>query len=172
MQQSTKDLLSFLRQNPQVRTRIAAPPNQTLLYAGNFFRPVWQEIEQLKLRSPEAASKKLLPEVLATIATPGQPYPNLLVWAKALDNLQPWRENGFIAWRALSGIYASNAVGAVSLQVGSGIDKANKVLAATEIPVLLRNANIDPLTRDIVEYYQRCIRLGQPTVNLGLMRDA
>jgi hypothetical protein len=112
-----------------------------------------------------------LPEVLATIAMPGQPYSNLLVWAKALDNLQPWRENGFIAWRALSGIYASNAVGAVSFQVGSGIDKT-KVLAATEIPVLLRNASIDPLTRNIVEYYQRCIRLGQPAVNLGLMRDA
>jgi hypothetical protein len=30
-----------------------------------------------------------------------------LVWAKSLDRLVPWEQNGFIAWRALSGIFAA-----------------------------------------------------------------
>jgi len=41
--------------------------------------------------------------VLARIPTPG-PHPTLLAWAKAIDALQPWKDNGFVAWRALSGI--------------------------------------------------------------------
>jgi hypothetical protein len=48
------------------------------------------------------ASKQLLPDVLAKIPTPGQPHPTLLAWAKALDALVPWKDNGFIVWRALS----------------------------------------------------------------------
>jgi hypothetical protein len=40
--------------------------------------------------------------VLARIPTPG-PHPTLLAWAKAIDALQPWKDNGFVAWRALFG---------------------------------------------------------------------
>ena len=40
-----KELLIFLNQNPQIRKTIRAAPNKTLLYAGHFFKPVWQEIE-------------------------------------------------------------------------------------------------------------------------------
>jgi hypothetical protein len=46
----------------------------------------------------------------------GSRYSNLLAWAEALNGLVPWKENGFIVWR--SGIYASNATGAVSFCVG------------------------------------------------------
>lgn len=170
LQPATKELLAYLQKNPQVRARIAAPANQTLLYAGNFIRPMWQDIEQLKQRSPETATRKTLPDVLATIATPGQSHPNLLAWAKALDALQPWKENGFIAWRALSGIFAANATGAVSFQIGAGVGKSEKVFAATELAALLRNPAIDAMTRDVVGYYQRCVQSGQTAVNFGLMR--
>jgi hypothetical protein len=169
LQQPIKDLLSFLRRNPGIRMRIAAPPDSTLLYAGAFFRPVWQELERLRASHPELAAKRLLPDVLAQIPTPGQPAPTLLAWAKSLDSLVPWSANGFIAWRALSGIYASNAVGAVSFYVGSGITKAGKVFAATEVPVLLRNSNVDAVTKDILGYYQRCIQSGQSAVNFGFV---
>ena len=98
LQSPTKELLTYLQKNPQVRARIAAPANQTLLYAGNFIRPLWQDFEQLRRRTPEAVPKKVLPDVLASIATPGQAHLNLLAWARALDALQPWKENGFIAW--------------------------------------------------------------------------
>jgi len=149
--------------------RIAAPPNCTLLYAGTFFRPVWQELERLRALHPELAAKRLLPDVLAQVTTPGQVAPTLLAWAKSLDNLTPWSANGFVAWRALSGIYASNAVGTVSFYVGSGISKASKVFAATEVPVLLRNPNVDTVTKDILGYYQRCVQSGQSAVNLGFI---
>jgi len=46
-------------------------------------------------------------------------HPNLLAWAQDLDHLERWRENGFIAWRALSGVFAANEVRAVSFSVGS-----------------------------------------------------
>lgn len=167
--QPTKDLLIFLRKNPALRARIAAPPNATLLYAGSFIRPMWQEIVQLKLSLPQMASKQILPDVLARIPTQGQPHPNLLAWAKALDGLAPWRENGFIAWRALSGIFASNARGTVSFCIGSKVTKSDKVFAATELAVLLRNPNIDAITRDMLEYYQRCVSSGQSDINIGFI---
>lgn len=167
--QPTKDLLAFLQKNPAIRARIAAPPNTTLLYAGQFFRPVWQEIEQLRLTHRELAAKKLLPDVLGTIQTPGQPHPTLLAWAKALDALRPWEKNGFIAWRALSGIFASNATGQVSFYVGSGITRQDKVFAATELAVLSRNPNVDPMTKDILAYYERCLRSGQAAMNFGFL---
>ena len=167
--QPTKDLMVFLQNNPGVRSQIAAPPNATLLYAGNFIRPMWQELAQLKLSLPQAATKQILPDVLARINTPVQPHPNLLAWAKALDNLAPWKENGFIAWRALSGIFASNACGSVSFCVGSNVTKSDKVFAATEVAVLLRNPNVDTNTRNILEYYQRCINSGQSAINFGFI---
>jgi len=163
----TKELLSFLQKNPGVRAKIAAPPNATLLYAGNFFRPVWQELEQLKRSNAAVAAKQLLPDVLARIATPGQAQPNLLAWAKALDPLAPWKENGFVVWRALSGIFAANAIGTVSFCIGSGIAKGEKVFAATELPVLARNPNVDAVTKDVIAYYQRCAQAGQTAVNFG-----
>jgi len=167
--QPTKDLLRYLRNNPGVRSRIAAAPNRTLLYAGSYFRPIWREVEQLRLINREIATKDLLPDVLGRIFTPGQPYPTLLLWAKSLDSLVPWEHNGFVAWRALSGIFASNAIGTVSFCVGSGVAKADKVFAATELPVLLRNPNIDSLTRDVLGYYERCIQTGQTAINFGFL---
>ena len=167
--QPVRELLSFLQKNAALRARIAAPPNATLLYAGRFFRPVWKEIEQLRVSRPEVASKTLLPDVLSRIATPGQSHPHLLGWAKALDALSPWHENGFIVWRALSGIFAANAVGAVSFYIGSGVTRDDKVFAATELPVLLRNPNVDATTKDLLAYFQRCVQRGQAEINLGFM---
>jgi|SRR5205085_9823018 len=163
----TKQLMTFLHDNPLIRARIAAPPNASLVYCGNFMRPAWQEIEQLRQIYPQVASKRLLPEVLAAIQTPGTPHPTLLAWAKAVE--QPWPGNGFIAWRALSGIYAANAKGAVSFYIASQVTKA-KVFAATELPVLLRNPNVDAVTKDLLAYYERCLRNGQEAVNAGLIR--
>ena len=165
----TRALLTYLQQNPAVRARIAAPRDKTLLYAGHFFMPIWKELEYFKLSHPEAADKTILPEVLARIPTPGQPHPTLLAWAKALDTLSPWATNGFIGWRALSGIFASNATGAVSFNIGSGVTSKEKVFAATEVWVLMRNPKIDPLTREILAYYERCIRNGKSSMNFGYM---
>lgn len=167
--QPTKDLLRYLQKNPAVRASIAAPPNMTLLYAGSFFRPVWQELEQIKRTNPDVAAKRLLPDVLERIRTSGQPYPTLLAWVKALDTLIPWRENGYIAWRALSGIFAANAIGTVSFYIGSNVSRGEKVFGATELPVLMRNPNVDAVTRDALSYYQRCVQNGQCSINFGFI---
>lgn len=167
--QPTKDFLRYLQRNPSARAQIRAAPGRTLLYAGAFFRPIWQEIELAKQRDPQLAHKEMLPEVLARIRLPGAPHASLLAWAQALDAQQPWKDNGFIAWRALSGIFAANAVGAVSFCVGSPVTAANKVFAATEVSVLARNPTVDATTRDLVAYFQRCIQTGQEHINLGFI---
>ena len=113
----TRALLVFLNRHPDVRARIAALPDATLLYAGRLMQPAWKEIEDWRQQLPQLKTKKTLPDVLQAIRLTGQPHPNLLAWAQSLDALQPWKANGFIAWRALSGIFASNAKGSVACMV-------------------------------------------------------
>jgi len=170
--QPTKDLLGFLHRNPAIRTQIKAAPNKTLLYAGSVIKPAWKDIIDMKAANPEMRDKVILPDVLERILLTGQPFPNLLAWVKSIDALSPpapWKDNGFIAWRAVSGIFAANAVGAVSFYVGSPVSKATKVFAATEVSVLLKNPNIDHVTRDVLGYYDRCIKSGNPNISFGLI---
>lgn len=157
----TRALLMFLNKNPQIRVQISAKSNSTILYAGHLIKPAWKEIEDWKRTLPQLATKKTLPEVLGTITINNQSFHNLLQWIQSLDSLQPWKDNGFIAWRAVSGIFASNAKGSVSFVIGSGITRAEKVFAATEISVIIRNPNVDDTTRDLLEYYQRCLASGK-----------
>lgn len=165
-----KELLVFLKENQIVRHMIRAEPNKTLLYAGHFNAPVWMQIVEDKRTQGLSYEKTILPDVLERIQVPGQQYGNLLEWAKKLDTIQPWEQNGYIIWRALSGIFASNAMGAVSFMIGSGVSKAeNKVFAATEISVLNRNQMVDNVTKDAIQYYLRCIETKQSDMNLSLI---
>ena len=167
LQTPTRDFLKFLAKNPAIRAQIRASPDKTLLYAGRFFKPIWKEIADLKRTSRQLADKEILPDVLSRIPVHGQPFRNLLEWAQHLDSVQPWLENGFIVWRALSGIFASNAVGAVSFSIGSGVTKTDKVFAATELSVLARNPNVDSTTKAMLEYYKRCIQTHSADINVG-----
>jgi len=168
MQQPTKEFLGFLSKNPGLRKQIAAPHDKTLVYAGKFFlRDSWKELEHMQARDRDKHDFVLVPTILkgmhppqGTVIGTQSMYEHLLM----LDNLVPWQANGFIAWRAVSGIYASNASGKVRFYVGSGIRRATgplgeapKVLAATEVWVLIRNRNIDEASRDMVEYLARCV---------------
>ena len=165
----TRAFMSYLQNNRPVRDRIRAKPDRTLLYAGHFFEPMWQEIERLKKTSPEINALQTLPDVLATIPSPDPSLPSLKAHVEALTRAVPWMPDGFITWRALSGIFASNASGRVYFCVGSDISKVNKVLAATEVTVLLRNANIDATTRNIVEWLNVCVQTGKTDINFGFL---
>ena len=167
LQPGTRALLSILHAQPSLRWQIRAAPDRTLLYSGSFFKPIWKEIAEFKETHPDLASKETLPDVLARLPVPGTTYPSLLAFVQDVE--QPWQPDGFIVWRALSGIFASNAVGSVSFQIGSGIGAASKAFAATEIPVLLRNPNVDAITKELLAYFQRCIRSRQPDINLGFI---
>lgn len=174
MNPSTKELLVYLQKNPGLRAQIRARPDKTLLYAGDFFKEIWQELSDLKRTNANFADKEILPDVLARIHCLGQPFPDLLAWANHLTHLLPKNER-FIVWRALSGIFAANAVGAVSFYIGSNVSNEStdkhdkKVFAVTEISVLARNPNIDGVTRDILAYYQRCIQTKQTSMNFGFI---
>jgi hypothetical protein len=115
------------------------------------------------------ASKETLVDVLGQIRLPGTAYLSLLAYVQEVESRVPPRPDRFILWRALSGIFASNAIGAVSFQVGSEAAWASKVFAATEVAVLLRNPNVDAITKDLLAYFQRCIQTGQANINLGFI---
>lgn len=168
--QDTTDFLTFLRQNPVLRRRIAAAPDKTLIYAGSFIRPMWKELAAIRLQHPHDTGFELLPEVLGKLPPPPGATGTLKTYVEGLtdEKRMPWKDNGFIIWRALSGIYASNAVGKVYMYVGSGITK-EKVLAATEIGVLARNPNVDPVSLEMIRYIQHCIRTGRADVNMGYL---
>lgn len=92
-----------------------------------------------------------------------------------LDGLLLWESDGFLAWRAVLGSYASNASGKVRYYVRSCIPRmtgplgeAPKVLAATEVWVVPRNRKIDEASRDMAEYLARCVRIKQVDINVAV----
>lgn len=167
-----KELLKFLQKNPVIRNKISAKPNKTLLYAGNTFgAPVWMRIKEDHRNYGLSYGKTILPDALENIYLTGKPYKNLLEWANKLDEIKPWDKNGYIIWRALSGIFASNAIGAVSFMIWGGVLKSElKVFATTEVSVLNRNPLIDNVTKDILQYYLRCVENNQSDINFSIIR--
>ena len=168
LQAPTKDFLSFLRLHPEIRNQIRAAPGRTLLCL-LFFKPMWKEIADYKRAHPEVADKQMLPDVLTRITAPGTGYFSLLAYVQDVERQVPWQPDGFTTWRALSGIFAANATGPVSFQIGSGVHAAQKVFAATEASVLSRNPNVDPTTKDLIAYFQRCIQSKHADINLGFI---
>src|SRR3712207_8875694 len=50
----------------------------------------------------------------------------------------------------------------------SGVTK-EKVLASTEIGVLARNPNVDPVSLEAIRYIQDCIRMKRADINFGFL---
>ena len=174
-QPATKQFFKFLQDNPAIRNQIHAAPGKTLVYSGTFFAAAWKEIQARKLTDPQVAEKEILPEVLARIHVPGKllpnpakPFPTLLAYVKDLEGRVPSNPDAFMIWRALSGLFCANASGAVSFWIGGGVNDS-KVFVATEIKVLLRNPNVTPLTKDLLEYYLRCVQNKNADMNVGFI---
>ena len=161
--------LRYLHDHPNVRSQIKAAPDKTLLYAGRFGMAMWKQIQLDKRLNPQIRDKQTLNEVLGTIAAPQAPYPTLLKYVEAIDadpKVPPGDKT--ICWRALSGIFAAQATGAVSFQIGSEVN-GQKVFVATELKVLARNPKVDSLTRELIEYYQKCAQNKQEAMNVGFI---
>ncbi|MBD8528374.1 MULTISPECIES: hypothetical protein [unclassified Massilia] len=162
LHEQTRQFLSFLRRAPLVRAQICAPKDGTLLYSGKMMRNAWEEIAELRERGA-LPGLTTLPEVLANIPAPETGHATLQRYTEATCQAVPWEDDGFIIWRALSGIFAAQAEGRVSFYIGAGISADNddlarrKVFAVTELRVLARNPRIDTLTRDVLGYYLRCV---------------
>ncbi|MEO7987589.1 MAG: hypothetical protein ABI766_13745, partial [Gemmatimonadales bacterium] len=109
LQPGTRALLSILHAQPSLRWQIRAARDRTHLYAASLFRPAWNEIADLKRTNSELAEKDTLVDVLDRLQIPGTTYSSLLAFVQDVE--QPWQPDGFTVWRALSGIFASNAEG-------------------------------------------------------------
>jgi hypothetical protein len=166
LQPGTRALLSILHAHPSLRWQIRGVPNATLLFTASFFRPVWREIADLKRTNPAVKSKDTLLDVLGRLPVPGTSYSSLLAFVQDVDH--PWQPDGFTVWRALSGILASNADGKVFYQIGAGIEPS-KIYAAAELSGVLRDPNVDAVTKDLLAYLQRCVQSRQPGVNLEFL---
>jgi hypothetical protein len=166
LQPGTRALLSILHAHPSLRWQMRGVPNRTLLFSASFFRSVWKELADLKRTNAAVKSKDTLLDVLARLPVPGTPYSSLLAFVQDVDH--PWQPDGFLVWRALSGILASNAEGAVFYQIGAGIEPS-RVFAAAELPGVLRDPSVDAVTKDLLAYFQRCVQSRQPGVNLEFL---
>lgn len=159
----TRQFLRYLHAHPSVRTEIQAPEHATVLYAGTLFRKAFEELKALQA-TPTGRHLVMLEDVLKKVAAPDTDYPTLYAYANAASSNERQDEDTLIIWRALSGIYAAQARGQVSFYVGKGVSRDKndlqnrKVFALTEVHVLERNGHLDTLTKDIVAYFQRCLR--------------
>jgi hypothetical protein len=172
-QHLTKEFVRFLSRNPAIRKQIRAAPDRTLLYSGAFFRPSYMEIKSRKLTDPQLREKEILPDVLARIVVPAnllpdprRAFPNLLAYVSDLELHVPKNPDQFMIWKVLSGIFAANAVGKVSFWIGGGVDHS-KVFVATELKVLMRNPNVDQVSKELMEYYLRCVQNKNADMNIG-----
>lgn len=170
----TLAFVQYLNANRTVTSQIRAAADKTLVYAGTFgsgigSRPMWRDIALQKRSNPELRDKEMLPDVLARVRVPGTRFASLLQYIEDLESRVPWKPDGFKIWRVVSGIFAANAVGKVSFQIGSGVKATDKVFAATEVRALMRNPNIDPVAKDLLAYYERCVAGKQADINVGFV---
>ena len=166
IQPQTRDFLIYLQQNKGVRDRIRAGRDKTLLYAGEFSSPIWSQVVSFQRKHPGAV--QILPDVLRSLPAPAGHAGTLKDHVDALTSKVPVGDQ-LVIWKVLSGIFASNAEGTVYFSVGSGVDPKDKVFPSTEISVLMRNPRISAVSRQLVDYYQRCIREKKTDINTGFM---
>jgi len=185
----TRNFLAYLQKHREMRDRIKAGPDKTILYAGDGFptlggkrfTPIWRELKSYQGRYQQKHQNhqtqppsvvETLHDVLEKLPAPPPNVGTLQSYAEKLAE-QEKRANGphgaGVIWRALSGIFASNAQGKVWFLVGSHVDPDTKVFALTEVHVLRRNANISSTSRDMLEYYVRCVQKRDPDIAGGYL---
>lgn len=169
----TRSFLAYLQKHRDLRYRIRAGRDRTILYVGdgfptlggNGFTPNWRELQSYQAKRPGIV--ETLHDVLRTLPAPPPHVGTLQSYAEKLAADEK-RTNGSraerVIWRALSGIFASNAQGTVWFLVGSHVDPNTKVFALTEVHVLRRNPDISRVSKSILEYYVRCIQNRNPDI--------
>lgn len=174
----TRGFLAYLQKHPELRFRIKAGRDRTILYAGDGFptlggsgfTPNWRALQDHQEKRPGVVES--LHDILKTLPAPPPNVGTLQNYAQKLGE-QEKRTNGIraerVIWRALSGIFASNAQGTVWFFVGSHVGPDTKVFALTEVHVLRRNPNISPESKDMLEYYVRCVHSRNPDIGVGYL---
>jgi hypothetical protein len=166
----TKNFLTYLQQRKDVRDRIKAGRDKTLLYAGDMFAAAWREIRAFQRTQP--GTVEILHDVLAKLPAPPPRPGTLQSYAEILakkEEAANGARSGRVVWRTLSGIFASNAEGKVWFYTGSNVFTDTKVFALTEVAVLKRNSRISPESQDMLAYFERCVRTRNPQMNAGYL---
>jgi hypothetical protein len=181
----TRNFLNYLQKHRELRDRIKAGRDKTILYAGDGFptlggtgfTPNWRQLQDHKQRLQDQQREQpsvveTLHDVQTKLPAPPPNVGTLQSYAEKLAE-QEKRTNGAraerVIWRALSGIFASIAQGKVWFLVGSHVDPDTKVFALTEVHVLRRNPNISPESKDMLEYYVRCVQRRDPDISGGYL---
>lgn len=153
--------LQFLARHPQVRQRLAAPPDRTVVYSGAMEGDqerlaAWKALALAKAQDPQRFDYITLEERLRQfhVVEFGESlFEHANRVARSLNLLGRPDEVG-VLWRALSGIYVQGARGRVRALVMPGPAIGKSVFNLTEVQVLLRpdvlrQIEIDPaLLRD------------------------
>jgi hypothetical protein len=168
VQPPTREFLDYLYQNKDVRDRIKAGRDKTCLYSGVWVGPVWKDLQNYQRLHP--GSIEILPDALKKIPAPPGNQGTLFDHVQSFKDRVPSGDEDCI-WKALSGIFASNAEGNVYFSVGFGVT-ADKVFSSREISVLTRNPKISATSRDLLEYYARCIRAKRYDIGTGFLPDS
>lgn len=141
--------LKFLARHPQVRARLAAPRDKTVVYSGGLssgvdataqYHAAWRLLAQAKARDPARFDYLTLEERLRQfhVVEFGE---SLFDHANRVSDALKARGVGaqaLILWRALSGIYVQGAQGKVRALILPGSNIGQSVFNLTEVKVLLR----------------------------------
>jgi hypothetical protein len=163
-------LIAFLRDHRDVRARIPAPRDRTIVYSGGIQREsdlfrAWWMLARAKLQDPRRFDYVTLEERLKNLFVVqwGQTlYERAMAVATTL-NQAGRSDQAMILWRILSGLYVQGATGRVRALIlpATAIDMTQTVFNLTEVNVLLRPdvlANIDfdiQRLRDFKTYVQK-----------------
>jgi hypothetical protein len=165
--------LQFLARHPQVRQRLAAPPDCTVVYSGKVqdgeeLIGAWQLLARRKAQDPRANNYVTLEERLRqfhAVEFGESLFDHARRVARSL-NLLGRNHEAVILWRALSGIYVQGAKGRVRALVVPGAEIAASVFNLTEVKVLLQpdvlqQISIDP---ELLRNFRQQVQAGvQPT---------
>lgn len=162
-------VLQFLRQHPNVRCGLCAPPHKTVVYSGGIERGAdvfgaWEMLAKAKLQDPRRFDYVTLGERLRQfhVVQFGESlFEHVSRIAASLEG-RGLADQAAIMWRALSGVYVQGAIGRVRALVLPGKKIGTSVFALTEVKVLLRqnvlqSISIDP---ELLRHFKVQVRSG------------
>jgi hypothetical protein len=150
MQQQRTDpelmsVLKFLSRHPQVRQRLPAPPDKTVVYSGGHdtssgLFAAWKLLAQAKQQDPLRFDYVTLEERLRQfhVVEFGESLFDHALRVSASLEKRGLASQALILWRALSGVYVQGARGKVRALILPGPAIAGSVFNLTEVRVLLR----------------------------------
>lgn len=148
-------VFGFLRNHPDVRKRLAAPPDKTVVYSGGAETPGgvlagWRLLAQAQAKEPQRFDYVTLEQRLRQFHAVefGE---SLFEHANRVSDCLKGRgmeDQAMVLWRALSGIYVQGARGKVRAMILPGTAIAGSVFALTEVNVLLRSDVLQQIQMD------------------------